>query len=398
MIPQPELERRIEELTDRFRLQVAQQEMSPLERAFKTWSFQEPDRLLGSFAIFSPLCLGVRDISTREYYTDPWAFYYIQALGVVDWGNETPLLYGDPYNVEIEAMGGEVRFPEDSLPHLGEPLLQEPGDLGKLHIPDPECDGRMPMLLELSRMHKKYLGSMVFAPVSCCGPFSLAVGLRGYKNIIKDMRRDPLFVHELMEFCCRVVLRYGRTLCGVHNASPTLQEAWSCLPNVSPAIFYEFCLPYIARCVEGLRNPNTGFTGTVFYGYGISLAPQWQSFLRTVLAMGMSALPLLEEDVHGLRGYGRVDLAEFKAICAAHRVVLMTFLHTDTIMAGPPERIRELVHDWFFRAGGGGGYTASTTWPIGAPPEHMRAFIDAFRECRYPLPGPPPAVEKEATG
>ncbi len=385
MIPHGELERRIEDLVGRFQGQVTQQAMSPLERAFKTWGFQEPDRLLGSFAVFSPLCLDVADISTRDYYTDPWSFYYVQALSVVEWGNETPLMYGDPYHVEIEAMGGEILFPEHSMPHLGEPLLKEPGDLGRLRVPDPEKDGRMPMLLELSRMHKAYLGSLVFAPVSCCGPFSLAVGVRGYKNMLKDIRRDPLFVHELLDFCCRVVLTYGRALCRVHNASPTMQEAWSCLPNVSPAIFHEFCLPYIARCVEGLRNPNTGFTGTLFYGYGISLAPEWCQFLRTVCAMGMSALALMEEDVHGLRGYRQVDLAEFKRICAAQRVVLMAFLHTDTIMEGPPERIRQVVHDWFRTAGAGGGYAISTTWPIGAPKEHMQAFIEAFRACRYPV-------------
>jgi len=360
MISHSELEIRIEDLVARFQEQVAGQEMSPLERAFKTWSFQEPDRLLGSFAVFSPLCLGITDISTREYYTDPWSFYYIQALSVVEWGNETPLMYGDPYHIEIEAMGGEVKFPEDSMPHLGEPLLKERKDLGKLQIPNPESDGRMPVLLEQSRMHQKYLGSMVFAPVSCCGPFSLAVGLRGYKNFLKDIRRDPLFVHELLEFCCQVVLKYGRALCQVHNASPTMQEAWACLPNVSPAIFYEFALPYITRCIKGLRNPN-------------------------VCAMGMSALALMEEDIMGIRGYKKVDLAEFKQICASQKVVLMAFLHTDTIMAGPPERIRQMVHDWFRMAGAGGGYTASATWPIGVPVEHMQAFVEAFRECKYPI-------------
>ena len=385
MKPQSELKSQIEDLTADFQNQVADMAMSPLERAFKTWTFQEADRLLGSFAIFSPLSLGVTDISTREYYTDPWSFYAIQALAVTRWGNETPLMYGDPYNIEIEAMGGEVKFPEDSIPHLGEPLLKEKGDLGKLSIPNPESDGRMPMMLELSRMHKTYLGSMVFAPVSCSGPFSLAVGLRGYKHILNDIRRDPQFVHELLDLCCRVVNAYGSALRDVHNGSPTLQEAWSCLPNVSPKVFYEFCLPYISRCVEALRNPNTGMTGTVFHGYGISLAPDWKSFLRTVCATGLSALPLMEEDVSGLRGYGTVDVAEYKRICAAQKVVVMSFLHTDTISAGPPERIRALVHKMFQKAGRGGGYTASATWPIGAPIEHMQAFIDAFRECRYPM-------------
>lgn len=385
MIAEAELERRIEELVEKMRDQVAKKTMSPLERAIKTWSFEEPDRLLGSFAVFSPFCLGVSEVSTREYYTHPLSFYYVQALAVVEWGNETPLLYGDPYHVETEAMGGEVEYPEDTQPFLADPLLKEPKDLLKLNIPDPQRDGRMPVMLELSRLHQRYLGDMVFAPTSCCGPFSLAVGLRGYETLLRDIRRDPLFVHELLGFCCEVSITYGKALLEVHKASPTIQAAWECLPHVSPQIFYEFGLPYLTRCVEALRNPATGMTGTVFYGYGTSLAPNWRSFLRTVCAMGMSALPLMEEDIFGRRGYGEVDLAEFKYILSSMGVVLMTFLHTDTIMDGPPERIRQLVHDFFRIAGKGGGYTASTTLPIGAPQENVRAFTDAIRECTYPI-------------
>ncbi len=387
MISDAEFERRIVELTDRMREQVAGQAMSPLERAFKVWTFQEPDRLLGSFAIFSPLCLGITDVTTREYYQDPLRMYYVQAVSAVDWCNEVPLMYADPYHVEIEAMGGEIAFPEDSIPTLGKPLLKEPGDLSRLKVPDPERDGRMPYVLELSRLHQRYLGSLVFAPTSCCGPFSLAVGLRGYQNILKDLRRDPLFVHELMEFCVQVVTTFGKALLETHKVSPTLQEAWSCLPNISPPIFYEYSLPYITRCVEALRNPATGSAGTVFYGWGTSLAPDWKAFLRTICAMGISALPLTEEEILGHSGYKAVDLPEFKRICAADQVVLMTFIHTNTLIEGPPERIRQLVRDWFDAAGAGGGYMQSTTIPIGAPRENVQAFLDAFQACTYPIEG-----------
>jgi uroporphyrinogen decarboxylase len=385
VIPEAELERRIAVLVDEMHEQVEAQEMSPLERSFKTWSFEEPDRLLGSFAVFSPKCLEITDVSTREYYTDPLSFYYVQAVAVVRWGNETPLLYGDPYNVEVEAMGGKVEFPEDSQPFMAERLLKKREDLLRLEIPDPESDGRMPVLLELSRMHQRYLGDMVYAPTSCCGPFSMAVELRGYEALLRDIRQDPIFVHDLLEFCCEVAITYGRALLSVHGMSPTIQAAWECLPHVSPDLFHEFALPYLSRCVEALRHPETGGTSTVFYGYGTSLAPDWKSLVRTVCATGLSALPLMEEDIFGRRGYGTLDLSEFKRVLSSMRVVLMTFLHTDTIMDGPPERIKQLVRDFFEAAGRGSGYTASTTIPIGAPREHIQAFVDAFRACHYPV-------------
>ncbi len=385
MIAGSEIERRIDELVDRMKQKLSDEPMTPLERSIKIWSFQEPDRLQGSFAIFSPLCLGITEITTREFYTDPLKMYYCQALGAVEWHNEIPLLYGDPYHIEIEALGGEISFPEDSTPTLGKPLIQEPADLLKLKVPNPETDGRMPYVLELSRIHQRKLGGMVFAPTSCCGPFSLAVGLRGYKNILSDIRRDPAFVHQLLEFCCDVVITFGKALLNTHKASPTLQEAWSCLPNVSPKVFYEFCQPYIKRCVEALRNPATGLTGTVFYGWGTSLAPDWKQFLQDVCDMGMSALPITEEEILGHSGYKAVDLAEFKRICRSNNVVLMSFLHTNTLLDGPPARIKELVTGWFRRAASGGGYMQSCTIPIGAPRENVQAFFDAVWSCKFPV-------------
>jgi uroporphyrinogen decarboxylase len=387
VISQPELERRIEDLVAEVERDVAQQEMTPLERTVKAWQFQEPDRLPGAVAVFSPRCVDVKEFSTRDYVNDPWAFYYVQALSAAKWGNEVPLLYCDPYHVEIEAMGGEVVFPEDSEPYLGRPLLEDRADLSQLRVPDPYSDGRMPMHIELARLHKRYLGSLLFAPVSCCGPFSMAVGLRGYKQILRDIREDPLFVHELSDFCCEVVKAYGQALRDVHGVSPTMQAAWCCLPHVSPRIFHEFCLPYIARSVEALRVPETGASGTLYHGYGMSLAPDWHSFLRTVCATGISALPLLEEDVHALGQYKRVDVREYKRICASQGVVVMSVVHTDTMQDATPQRIRELVHEWFRAMGKGGGYMATTSWPVEAPKENVRAFVEAVRECRYPVEG-----------
>ena len=385
MINNIELKSRIEDLVANYDKKITQQSMSPLERAIKTWSFEEPDRLFGSFAVFSPNSLGVTDITAREYYTNPWAFYYVQALSVVEWENELPLLYGDPYHVEIEAMGGKIKFPADANPMLMEPLLKNKSDLSKLIIPNPDSDGRMPMHLELCRMHKQYLGNLTKAAASCNGPFSLAVLLRGYSEILKDIRKDPLFVHELLDFCCRVVTKYGRALLQAHNSSPTIQTAWECLPHVSPEIFYEYCLPYIARCVEALRNPNTGMTGMIFHGYGTSLAPDWKSFLRMVCATGIVALPLMEEDINGLQGYGQLDVAEYKNICASMGVSITSFINPNTMITGSPEYIKKLVRKWFKAAGSGGGYSASMSWEAGAPIENLHAYIEAIHECRYPL-------------
>lgn len=379
------IEERIDEIVDKMVEKQKKSSVTMLERSVKTFSFQEPDRLIKGLSFFSPKCLGINKITTREYYTDIMKMYYCQAIAIAEWENEIPLMYGDAYNIEIEAMGGKIIFPEHSSPIIKELIIERPSDLLKLKVPDPYKDGRMPSILELNRLHQRKLGKIVFAPASCTGPFSLAVSLRGYENIIQDIKKDPLFVHDLLEFCCAVVVNYGRALLSVNNASPTLQEAWSCLPNISPNIFYEFSLPYVSRCMESLRNPESGLSGTLFYGWGTSLAPDWQALLRTICAMGISALPITEEEIMGFKGYKKLDLEIFKKITSARKVVLLSFLHIDSISYKTPEQINEIVKRWFYLAGKDGGFVISATLPNDAPKENIKAYLSAIEECRYPF-------------
>ena len=380
-----ELEYRIEKLTDKMALELKNKALKPIERNKRIWSLQEPDRLVRGLSFFDPSAIGIKEISSYEYYTVPIRMYYCQAVGVVELGNEVPLMYSDGYTIEAEALGGEVVFPEKVAPALKKPVIGKKQDLSKLKIPNPYKDGRMPYVLELNKIHNQKLGKFIFAPTSCIGPFSLAVILRGYQNIFFDMKKDPLFVHELLDFCCRVVIKFGKALETVNKVSPTLQEAWSCLPNISPQIFYEYCLPYITRCIEALRHSETGRTGTLFYGWGSSLTRDWKEFLRTLCAMGISGLPISEEEIKGVGGYKKIDLSEFKKITYTRGVTLMALIHPSTMLRGTPKEIEKLVKDWFAQAGKGGGLVISASLPVNAPKENVKAYNKAINESKYPV-------------
>ncbi len=380
-----ELEYRIEMLTGKMALEIKNQPLEPNERNKKVWSLQEPDRLVKGLSFFDPSSIGIKEVSTHEYYTDPIRMYYCQAVGVVELGNEVPLMYSDGYTIEAEVLGGEVIFPEKAAPALKKPVIEKKRDLSKLIIPNPYNDGRMPYVIELNKIHNQNLGNFIFAPTSCIGPFSLAVILRGYQNIFFDMKNDPLFVHELLDFCCKVVVKFGKALQTVNKVSPTLQEAWSCLPNISPQIFYEFCLPYITRCIEALRHPETGKTGSLFYGWGSSLTKDWKEFLRTLCAMGISGIPISEEEIKGIGGYKKIDLGEFKEITYSRGITLMALIHPSTMLRETPEEIERLVKGWFAKAGKGGGFVISASLPVDAPEKNVKAYLKAIDESKYPV-------------
>ena len=94
----------------------------------------------------------------------------------------------DIYNVEVEALGGKIIFPENSeIPGLrGHPLAGD-DNLNNLEIPDPEKDGRMPLFLEAAEAIKREIGKEVLVNGTIVGPFTLAALLRGFENFIMDL-------------------------------------------------------------------------------------------------------------------------------------------------------------------------------------------------------------------
>ena len=82
-----------------------------------------------------------------------------------------------------------------------------------------------------------------------CALFSLAVGLRSYPKLIRDMRRDPAFAHDL--FTCLVdevlpsYLKARATIPGVNLESA--RDAWAAYPNLTPELIEEWVVPYPNR-------------------------------------------------------------------------------------------------------------------------------------------------------
>jgi uroporphyrinogen-III decarboxylase len=104
--------------------------------------------------------------------------------------------------------------------------------------------------MEICKINSEILGDILPTITAVSAPFSMAVGLRGYEKLVMDMIEDPKYVHDLLEFCCAVTISVGNAIkstCGVY---PTLSDAWSSIPNLSPDKYYEFAFPYTKKCFQ----------------------------------------------------------------------------------------------------------------------------------------------------
>ncbi|HEX9975895.1 MAG TPA: uroporphyrinogen decarboxylase family protein [Dehalococcoidales bacterium] len=161
-------------------------------------------------------------------------------------------LHIDWYNHEAEALGAKMIYGEHSKPTVdfGQPLIKEPGDLFKLKTPDFYRDGRLPYALECYRLMKEKKNAPALG--HCSGPFSLAVALRSYPALIKDLRKRPEFARDLLDFTVDEVLlpyiKVQKEYCGVTSVSGA--NAWASVPGLSPEELMEWAVPWSKRLKE----------------------------------------------------------------------------------------------------------------------------------------------------
>jgi MtaA/CmuA family methyltransferase len=156
--------------------------------------------------------------------------------------------------VSAQAMGARVGPLTEDQPWggLGEPFVQTAADLRRIPPPDPETQGRYPLMLEALQRVVSELGREV-AVLACFDqyPFSLAAALMGINQIMLALDDDPAFVRALMERCAEYGLAYGRALSAA--GADVLTGGDSPAGLIGPRRYREVALPFEQRLIAGLQ-------------------------------------------------------------------------------------------------------------------------------------------------
>ena len=160
--------------------------------------------------------------------------------------------------MEAEAMGNELKYPDDGMCISKKMALEDKGKLNSLAIPDPYKDGHLPDYLDACKMIKDAItDSSVGAVIA--GPWTIAVALRGASELIRDAMKDPAYVHELMEFTTEVAIRFGLAIPST-GAGMSYSEAPASCSLISPKMYREFVFPYHKRAIGRLKEEGIGCT------------------------------------------------------------------------------------------------------------------------------------------
>jgi uroporphyrinogen decarboxylase len=267
--------------------------------------------------------------------------------------------------MDVEAIGNELKFPEDSLCISTKLSLEDKTKLSSLTLPDPNKDGRLPGYLEALVETKKIITDSIVSAV-IAGPWTIAIGLRGATELIRDVTKDPDYVHELMQFCTQTSIRFAEAIIPL-GVGLGYSEAPASCSLISPKMYQAFVFPYHKQIVDHFKAKKVGL--------GLHICGYTDPILEDIVNTGVTNISI----------DAPTDLAK-AAATARGKAVLIGNLDTNLFFTGSRDEMKQAIINCIDKAPRDSGYILASGCevPAIAPPEKIdwfNALVDEL--CRY---------------
>ena len=319
----------------------------------------------------------------QRYFTDARTFAETQLLVSKYYKFDAPNNTWDVYNIEAEALGQKTVYPPDGIPDVDrtQPLIDSPASLDKIQIPDPYTSGRMPWVHSINKAYIELIGRP--ARIFFCAPFSLAVNIRGYENLIMDILYNPEFAHRLFETLCdKIIAPYVQAMRD-EIARPTAladgNDAWASPPMITLDIMENFVVRYAERLREAVGGK------LVTRGNWGDSEGSDPDFAERFWALKLRACPgfisVLDPDLY------KVGPIRVKSFAQKHDAYVTAGVDATLLKRGPVEAIIERIKQYIDAMARDGRCAIYLNQiPADTPPEHVHAAVAACRILgKYPI-------------
>jgi len=263
-----------------------------------------------------------------------------------------------------EALGAQLFYPRDDCPQLVVPAISSYEEVPALEPPDPEKDGRLPLYLEALQRINERIGDRVRVGTGITGPFTAAAFIRGTDEFLKDLRRNPEGVHQLLELATRSIMNY---MAAAHKRgfSCSMGDPLASGTVIGERHFREFVKPYLTQIVSWARDKMGKAPSLHICGDTTRI---WEDMADTGVSMISVDNQVRLEDVKRAIGH-RVTL---KGNVPPVEVLLA--VTPRAVLAAGAECIREAGDNPC-------GFVLSSgcTIALNTPPANLDALIDAAR-------------------
>jgi uroporphyrinogen decarboxylase len=328
--------------------------MNSRERVLKALALQKSDRVpVVPFIItFAAKYAGFKVI---EYSKDPDILAKSQIAMARRFKVDAVYVDSDPV-IEIEAMGAEIRYPEDESPMASGPIVKASSDIKSLKTPDPEKDGRLPVWLNAIRMLKEEVGNEFGVFANLNAPFQATAQLLGITETCTYLYRNPGFVRELLDLTTKVIVSFMKAEIQAGADAIVLGDAISSPTVISPRHFEQFSFPYIQRVIREAGGK-----------------------VPFILHICGDATPIIDKMVETGTKYlevdSYVDLAEVRRK-HGNSVGIIGNVSPNLLLTGSPEAIERSCHKAIEAAGLAGAYILGSGCEV--PKNTPHANLDAM--------------------
>ncbi len=266
-----------------------------------------------------------------------------------------------------EACGVNVIYQTDSAPVALEPAIKSLDEVGSLEVPDPYKVPVLAQNLLATRLVAEEIGDQAFIMGRADqGPFSLASEIRGMNNFMMDLvlGEEPEKIHQLLEFCYRVVRRYALAQIeqGAHCTS--IGDSPSGPDLISPAMYRQYAYPYVKRLVDDLRSEG------VMLAYHIcgNSTPILPDMVQTGAA-------IIEIDQ-------KADMQTAKAAAAGKSTLLGPIDPSAVLAMSTPDDVTAHCREAINTLAPGGGYILGPgcAMPATTPDDNIDALVESARQ------------------
>lgn len=284
-------------------------------------------------------------------------------------GQDVIFLGCDNYYI-AEGFGCVAELPPDETPHLLRPPLERISDVDGLRVPDPLTDGRMPVVLEATRIVRKAVGDEVAIRTPGTGPFALASYFVGTQDFLIEVgmakagmpESDAAAIRRALDLAADALIAFGKACVDAGSDLLHCGDSLASCDVISPADYEEWALPYERKVIQAWREYGAK---TLLHICGDST--------RVLDLYAETGADVIEVD-------HKVDLATARTIVGDRSCVIGNVDPVTVLLQGTPEQVRA-ASEQCLATGSGGRYILGSgcVVPRITPLENVRAMVQAAR-------------------
>ena len=226
--------------------------MKSIDRLKATIRFEKTDRVPVISHIYG-LAARIRQVPLKEYLHSGELLAFCQLEAWKRFGYDGVTVFADN-SLEAEALGATLSFKDDAYPQISEYCLTDIRDWKTLEIPDPENDGRMPVILEACRILSTEAGNETAVVGTVQGPMTLAGQLLGLEKLIYLIVDQPTEFLNLLNFTTQVMITFGKAIIDAGASVIHIFDPSASCSVINRAVFSEYVLPHLTRAFNEFRE------------------------------------------------------------------------------------------------------------------------------------------------